>query len=155
MDKTQTIFVIVTIIFVILLLIIYWKVNQIYALLQTYSKQAELFCNSKTKQQTQERPSEQIKFSSPNNKNKLILYYADWCGYSKQFKPIWDQFTKNTKLDINTEIVNCDTNKDLCETVNIRGFPTIILHKKDGKKIEYSGNRTIEDLEKFVGQNSV
>ena len=26
--------------------------------------------------------------------SKLILYWASWCGHSKSFKPVWDDFSK-------------------------------------------------------------
>ena len=26
-----------------------------------------------------------------NNENKMVLYYAHWCGFCKEFLPKWDQ----------------------------------------------------------------
>lgn len=87
--------------------------------------------------------------------NKLILYYALWCGFSRQFLPIWEQVKTVIKStpELNTSCVeyDCEAQKQMCQAVD--GFPSIILIKKDGTKIKYNGQRSIESLLEFVNSN--
>jgi len=80
-----------------------------------------------------------------DNDNKLVLYYASWCGWSQQFLPIWEDFKKKHP-EINTDTIEC-TNNNKCTT--IKGYPTIIYYKNNAPLL-YTGNRTIDDLYQFV-----
>lgn len=90
-----------------------------------------------------------------DNKNKLVLYYAMWCGYSRQFLPTWEQIKLeilNTS-DINTvcEQYDCSQQQNNCD--GIEGYPTIILIKPDGTKIPYNNARSLEAMMSFVNEN--
>lgn len=89
--------------------------------------------------------------------DKIVLYYADWCGYSDAIMGDWDDFVKSAsskKLQIETIKVNCGAgNVPVCNAENLQGYPSIILHKKDGTKAMYLGNRTSSDIMKFVEDN--
>lgn len=90
-----------------------------------------------------------------NNKNKLVLYYAMWCGHSRQFLPIWEQIKSviiNTP-DLNTicEQYDCEEQKMNCQ--GVRGFPSIMLIKPDGTKISYDNARSPEAMLAFVDAN--
>ena len=87
---------------------------------------------------------------SSNNKIKVYNFNTNWCGYSKQFQHIWDEFKKdNTDPDIDIIDVKCDdeNNLELCKKYNIPGYPTV-LFVKDDKMLEYKGDRTVDDLKK-------
>jgi len=90
---------------------------------------------------------------SSNDKITVINYNTKWCGYSRQLQPIWDKLMKKYQSDNQVELldVKCDENEEKCKNTNLRGFPTIILYKKN-QAFEYDGNRTIEDIEKFIEQ---
>ena len=80
--------------------------------------------------------------SSSQTKNKLCLYYANWCGYSQMFLPEWKKIvakinSENTNKSIECIEYECTDKKDICAQNNIRGFPTIILYKIDGTSIMY------------------
>ena len=88
---------------------------------------------------------------------KIYNFYADWCGYSIQFKPIWNKFENKIKLNMNKyniidirgiEESDCT---EMCNKYNIQGFPTIIFDI-NGKSIIYQGKRTVESLELFLTQ---
>lgn len=90
-------------------------------------------------------------FKNSSLSSKLILYYSPDCGHCHHFMPIWEQFRKRAiKLNVDTVKINCKDNK--CE--EIYGFPTIILQKSDGTKKTFDGDRTIENLERFVSENN-
>ena len=94
-----------------------------------------------------------VKETMANHKRKVILYWADWCGYSNQFKPIWDEFKANyTGDDYDIIDINCakENNKEKCRKHNdIEGFPTVV--KQSGSRRDvYQGPRSIEGLNKFL-----
>jgi len=83
----------------------------------------------------------------------LILFYANWCGACKQFKPTWNEFKKNNKLNIDIIDIDCDQkeNEGLCKSQNIVGYPTVIYYNSKGDKIqEFDMERTVDGLKKFV-----
>ena len=86
-----------------------------------------------------------------NNKIDLTLklYYTEWCGWSKRFLPVWEQLEKSN-LWCKLVKINCENNKGLC--ANVPGYPYITL-EKNGKQIDYNGDRTYDDLIKFINNN--
>jgi thiol-disulfide isomerase/thioredoxin len=80
---------------------------------------------------------------------KVYNFNTEWCGYSRKFQPIWEDFADNVKNNMNIKAIDvkCDNdqNKDLCNKYNIQGFPTVII-VKNNQPHEYSGNRTVDDL---------
>ena len=66
-----------------------------------------------------------------------MLFYADWCGYSRQFT-IWDEITQN--VNIRTERINVDENSALSADFLTVLFP---LYLVDGQtRTKYEGERT-------------
>jgi uncharacterized protein YxeA len=84
---------------------------------------------------------------------KIIRFYRDSCPYCVSSKPEWDKF-KNSQYsnplisvyEINTET---EDGKELMKQYNLSSVPNIIL--VDDVKIKvYSGDRSCEDLKKFI-----
>jgi len=91
------------------------------------------------------------------NGMKIVNYNTEWCGFSKRFQPIWDDFANDMKKKYpNIQVIDmkCDNNenKDKCMIPEVEGFPTVILHKDD-KLIIYDDSRTKDSLMKFVEAN--
>lgn len=86
-----------------------------------------------------------------NNDNPtIVLFYADWCGHCKSFKPVWEAFegfTDKSKLNV---VKTNDT--DICKKYGVNGYPTIRVYKNIKNKNEYAeyNERTIESLADFV-----
>ena len=94
-------------------------------------------------------------YCSKNNSNKVLLtneavkdqnaeivmYYHPHCGHCTTFKPIFKEF----KAD-RSHVKMIDCSKEQCEGID--AFPTV-LGFKNGNRVEYQGNRTIESLVKF------
>ena len=74
-------------------------------------------------------------------KNEIVMYYHPECGHCTTFKPVFKDFKAGRS---HVKMIDCE--KEQCE--GIRGFPTV-LGFKEGKPVEYNGDRTKESLIKF------
>lgn len=95
--------------------------------------------------------------SGTGKKCKVMLFYAQWCGHCQSLKPKWDN--AKTRFDTSkVEVleVNADdaSSKALFEEHSVSGFPTIKIIKTDGTVLDYSGDRSEEDLVQFVLSNA-
>ena len=90
-----------------------------------------------------------------NNIVCIVLYYSDTCFYCKMMQPEWTKFEKkynnnNDCVVAKVESINMDL---LSNRPNIMGYPTICKYV-NGKKTEYSGDRSCSDLVKFANIKS-
>lgn len=86
--------------------------------------------------------------SDNNSENKIILFYAEWCGYCKKMKPEWDNFKKDNP-EVCEEYESEEITEELKKKYKINGYPTIV--KVQGNNvIPYEGERTREGLTKFL-----
>jgi thiol-disulfide isomerase/thioredoxin len=97
-----------------------------------------------------------LNLNKPNTKSNKIKIYnfnTEWCGYSKQFQPIWNTFSNSIKSTDNVDVmdVKCDDNKneELCKKFNIDAYPTVII-EIDDKRTIYSGPRTVQHLRQAI-----
>jgi len=84
---------------------------------------------------------------------EITYYYMEQCGHCKRFTPAWDMFSKkysNSNLKCNKIEAH---EKD--SSVVIKGYPTVILSKPDGTKIEFNGERSENGLINFLKENGV
>lgn len=86
----------------------------------------------------------------------LLLFHADWCGHCQHFKPTFEKFSNAIdKSKLNIIKFNADTDKKYVESFKISGFPALLLNDPKTKRfIEYNGDRSINDLIKFVNENA-
>jgi thioredoxin 1 len=82
----------------------------------------------------------------------LEYYYMDGCGHCDRFNEsgVWDQLKNQYGDKVTFNKYNNREEKDRIDKYNISGFPTILLTKDDKIIKEYDGNRSKEDLEKFI-----
>ena len=89
-----------------------------------------------------------------NNDNipTLGVYYTNWCGYSRHFlSDLENGLQRDLEKHVNVKLIDCekDQNKELCNKLGVRGFPTLILHTNK-EHIMYNGDRSHDDLVRFV-----
>eukprot|EP00183_Erythrolobus_madagascarensis_P004319 CAMPEP_0185857626 /NCGR_PEP_ID=MMETSP1354-20130828/29597_1 /TAXON_ID=708628 /ORGANISM="Erythrolobus madagascarensis, Strain CCMP3276" /LENGTH=487 /DNA_ID=CAMNT_0028559897 /DNA_START=58 /DNA_END=1521 /DNA_ORIENTATION=+ len=91
-------------------------------------------------------------------KNVLVMQMAPWCGHCKKLKPTWEKIAGDLAADESVVIAMMDaTENDAPVEVKAKGFPTVHFYPagEDQKPIAYSGDRSEEDIVKFIKDNSV
>ncbi|XP_069692492.1 thioredoxin domain-containing protein 5 homolog isoform X2 [Periplaneta americana] len=84
----------------------------------------------------------------------FVKFYAPWCGHCQKLSPTWDSLAKALEHDTTVTIakVDCTVHKTVCNTFDIKGYPTL-LWIEDGKKAKkYQGQRTQDGLKAFVAE---
>jgi thioredoxin 1 len=84
-----------------------------------------------------------------SDKPVLVDFFADWCGPCKMLLPTLDKLAE-TQEDVFIVKINVDDNVDLAKQYNVRGIPTMLLIKDGGVVDRVSGNKTLDDLKKFL-----
>lgn len=85
--------------------------------------------------------------------HRVVLYYSPECPHCHHFMGTWDKFmefaNENNEFPVSADKINCKEQR--CK--EIVGFPTVLLHKKNGETIQFNGKRTFDDLVNFVKSN--
>jgi thiol-disulfide isomerase/thioredoxin len=92
-------------------------------------------------------------FRAVPKKNELVFYHAGWCGYCKEFMPVFDATSPELKAQFPELIITKyqeENDRDAIQSANppVEGFPTIRLNGA-----EFEGPRTSEGLLMFVQKN--
>ncbi|CAG9464012.1 unnamed protein product [Pedinophyceae sp. YPF-701] len=98
---------------------------------------------------------DEIVFDS--GKAVLVEFYAPWCGHCKKLAPVYEEVGKHFADNDSVVVAKMDaTANDVpSDKFEVKGFPTIYLYVPQmGDAIEYKGDRSEEDLIKFVELNS-
>jgi len=84
-------------------------------------------------------------------KSVLVEFYAPWCGHCKQLAPIYDSLAEKFEGKDEFLVAKMDSTLNELEDVKVQSFPTIKLFVKGTNEvIDYSGERTLEAMEKFL-----
>jgi protein disulfide-isomerase A1 len=83
------------------------------------------------------------------SKNVFVKFYAPWCGHCKSLIPIWTELAEKFKDKVTIAKYDATANS-LPDGISVPGYPTLILFTDKKNIWPYSGDRTLEDLEKFL-----
>ena len=94
----------------------------------------------------------------------FLLFYTDWCSFSKQMMPIWEIISNRENINPKKEFIkiNCERlsenhkGPDIAKYYNIKQLPTILLitgENKDTDVVKYTGDIDETQLGKFVATN--
>jgi thiol-disulfide isomerase/thioredoxin len=97
--------------------------------------------------------------TTPLNKPVFILLQSMQCYHCTKSKPAFQEFANKHKDYVMCGTIQMDSSKITPEFINkiqfiypdLVGFPSYILYI-NGKKIVYDGNRSLEDMEKFISR---
>lgn len=72
----------------------------------------------------------------------LALFYTNWCGHCKNFKPDFEgldlnEVNKDRTGQILLKRVDCEEHADLCKKYEIAGYPTLRLFKPNSDSTEF------------------
>ena len=91
----------------------------------------------------------------------FVKFHQPKCPHCTEMKKAWEDLGKllqdKCKDDISLIEVNGDALSESKSDVSkeIKGFPTIMILEDGKKKVEYSGDRTTEDMLKFMIDNKI
>ena len=94
-------------------------------------------------------------------KPTLVNYWADWCGYSNRFKPIWDKFKREAASvypDLKIIDLNVSHDPELAKVAKSAGcesYPTIVLYL-NGKIFRMKAGSVTEDgIKNFLSSHGL
>jgi thiol-disulfide isomerase/thioredoxin len=105
--------------------------------------------------QQQKNSEEDYQTTVGSGKPALVMFYADWCGHSKNMIPVWEKISQVLNQSGQFEVISLEQKKNGAEMqkYGVRGFPDIRFYP-DGfpgqNSIPYHGDRSLESLMKFV-----
>lgn len=79
----------------------------------------------------------------------FVKFFAPWCGHCKKLAPIWKQLARHMQNHVQIAQVNCDDESALCQSNNIKGYPTLVYFS-NGAHSEYNGGRKLDQLKAFT-----
>ncbi|ETN69808.1 protein disulfide-isomerase domain protein [Necator americanus] len=86
----------------------------------------------------------------------IVKFYAPWCAHCKRLLPVWEHLgyaVSDKNLPVRVAKMDCTRFTSACNKLSITGYPTIFFFRQ-GRQIEYSGERTKEALYNFVVKSS-
>ena len=70
-----------------------------------------------------------------NDMHVRMVLDAPWCGHCKALAPIYDELGAHFKDNAEVVIAKVDSTKNEVSVVEVQGFPTIVLFRKDDNKV--------------------
>lgn len=90
---------------------------------------------------------------------ELVFLYMDGCTWCDKFRPVWDELVskhgEHLESDMGVKLVSYERSDAAAEPLmtHVRGFPTILLVKDDGKDVvTFEDDRTVASLLAFVAK---
>jgi hypothetical protein len=93
------------------------------------------------------------------NKNACVYYHMKGCPYCNQMQQPWKDLGKKLKEEYEGDVLLIDVDSEAlksaeCEaTEGIDGFPTIRIVENGKRKVDFNGDKTLEDMLGFMIQN--
>jgi len=69
-----------------------------------------------------------IPASLKNKDRAFVLFYSKWCGFSRRFLPVFEDFSRDNPNECLA--VTLDDDPDVCKEYSINYYPTVILFNR-------------------------
>ena len=86
----------------------------------------------------------------------FVKIYQPWCGYCKKVAPVWDALSEELNKNYTGNVSIIEVHGDALDNIksdlvkNVNGFPTIFSVKDGVKQKDYNGDRSLEDMLRFI-----
>ena len=92
----------------------------------------------------------------PKNTAYVHFFYTDWCGHSQNAQPHWEKLEATLRetpefggTKVIAKKVDCEEDREMCDTYGVEGYPTIKLEAVDGIR-EFTKKVTHDNLLSFL-----
>lgn len=76
------------------------------------------------------------------NRNVMVMFYANWCYWSKKLAPEFAAAGKMLKGEAELVMVDASLEKDLAKEYNILAYPTLYFFVAGVTQFQFFGERT-------------
>jgi len=86
----------------------------------------------------------------------FVKFYVPWCRHCQELAPVWDQLANKCADGTSgprIAKVDCTEEAELCQSLGITAYPTLILFSRGRQKQEYKGPRDLDSLYSFAVQH--
>lgn len=102
------------------------------------------------------------KFNFYNNVERgawFVKFYAPWCTHCQRLAPIWEKLADHAvsqEWPVKIAEVDCTSSKEVCEKVQVKAFPMLLLINDGTLTDKYQGEASVEGFENWLnGQISM
>ncbi|XP_018017538.1 thioredoxin domain-containing protein 5 homolog [Hyalella azteca] len=89
----------------------------------------------------------------------LVKFFAPWCGHCKKmagaYEELGNKFLGQEGITIAEVDCTVPANKELCSEQSVKGFPTLLLYRDGKMEATYEGDRSTDNMAKFVSERLV
>ena len=88
--------------------------------------------------------------------SELLIVKAGWCGHCKTAMPEFQKLVAATPVtlkdgsSVTVRMLDVGADKAEVQTLQVKGFPTILYRGPSGDRMEYSGPRTYDGVMGFL-----
>ena len=86
-------------------------------------------------------------------KDTFVFFYADWCSHCTRLKPEWTKFQAgavDALPGMKTLGIESSAGTAAGNLFNVTSFPTVVYVDPSGRRHDYRGQRTSEQLTSFA-----